>query len=100
MKQRIITSVIALALFLSIIYFDFAGISVELLGAVLAVIGVYELFKMKGLALLSFEGILSAIGAVVLVLPNEPWFSILSANSDQLILFSFVVMILLVLPFL
>jgi len=95
MKQRIITAVIALALFLPIIYFDFAGISVELLGAVLAVIGVYELFKMKGLALLSFEGILSAIGGVVLVLPNEPWFSILPANSDKLILFYFVVMILL-----
>ncbi|AYW44680.1 phosphatidate cytidylyltransferase [Tetragenococcus koreensis] len=95
MRKRVITAVIALLLFLPIIFFDFGGISVQLLGALLAIIGVYELFRMKGLAMLSFEGVLSAIGAVVLVLPNNPWFSYFPDNTDKLILFYFIVMILL-----
>lgn len=95
MRQRVITAVIALALFLPIIFFDFGGISVQLLGALLAIVGVYELFKMKGLAIMSFEGVLSALGAVVLVLPNNPWFSYLPETADKLILFYFVVMLLL-----
>lgn len=45
----------------------------ELAAAVLAGIGVYELFRMKGLAILSFEGVLSILGAVFLVLPAERW---------------------------
>lgn len=95
MRQRVITAVVALALFLPIIIFDFGGIAVELLAAAMAVIGVYELFRMKGLALLSFEGILSAIGAVILVLPKDPWFPFLPLTTDTTTLFYFIVMILL-----
>ena len=36
----------------------------EIAAVALAVVGVYELFRMKGLTLLSFEGVLSALGAV------------------------------------
>ncbi|KAF1301129.1 phosphatidate cytidylyltransferase [Enterococcus saccharolyticus] len=95
MRQRVITAVVALALFLPIIYFDFGGVSVALLGALLAVVGVYELFRMKNLAMLSFEGILSAIGAVILVLPQDPWFSFLPEKTDKFMLFYFIVMLLL-----
>lgn len=95
MRQRVITAVVALALFLPIIIFDFGGISVELLAAALAVIGVYELFKMKGLAILSFEGILSAIGAIILVLPKDPWFPFLPLTTDTTQFYYLVVMILL-----
>ena len=69
MRQRVITAVVALALFIPILWLG--GLAVELVAALLAVIGVYELFRMKGLTLLSFEGILAAIGAVVLVLPKD-----------------------------
>nr|HPJ01201.1 phosphatidate cytidylyltransferase [Enterococcus sp.] len=86
MRQRVITAVVALALFLPIIYFDFGGISVALLGAALAVVGVYELFRMKGLAMLSFEGVLSGLGAVILVLPRE-WFVFLPEKTDKFMLF-------------
>ncbi len=72
MKQRVITAAIALVLFIPIIWIG--GITIEFVAALLAVVGVYELFRMKGLTLLSFEGILSAIGAVILVLPKERWF--------------------------
>lgn len=93
MRQRVITAVVALLLFIPIIWVG--GMAVELLGALLAVVGVYELFRMKGLTLLSFEGILSAIGAVFLVLPKERWFFFLPENTNTFTLFYFVVMILL-----
>ena len=51
--------------------------------ALLAGIGVFELFRMKGLAVLSFEGVLSILGAVILVLPKDPWFAFLPANTDK-----------------
>ncbi|MEY8445357.1 phosphatidate cytidylyltransferase [Enterococcus ratti] len=93
MKKRVITAVVALALFIPIIWMG--GMLLELVAAVLAVVGVYELFKMKGLTLLSFEGLLSAIGAVILVLPKERWFFFLPEMTSTFILFYFVVMILL-----
>lgn len=94
MKQRVITAVVALALFLPIIYYDFGGVSVALLGAAMAVIGVYELFRMKGLTILSLEGVLSAIGAVILVLPDQ-WFVFLPEKTDKFMLFYLMVMLLL-----
>lgn len=93
MRQRVITAVIALALFLPIIWIG--GMAIEFVAALLAVVGVYELFRMKGLTLLSFEGILSAIGAVLLVLPKERWFFFLPENTSTFMLFYFIVMILL-----
>ena len=59
MRQRVITAVVALALFIPILWLG--GLAVELVAALLAVIGVYELFRMKGLTLLSFEGILERL---------------------------------------
>ena len=93
MRQRVITAVVALALFIPILWLG--GLAVELVAALLAVIGVYELFRMKGLTLLSFEGILAAIGAVVLLLPKERWFFFLSEGTDTFMLFYLIVMILL-----
>jgi len=92
-KQRVITAVVALAFFLPIIYFG--GIAIELLAALLAGIGVFELFRMKGLAVLSFEGILAILGAVILVLPQERWFAFLPAGTDKSALFYLVVLLLL-----
>ncbi len=93
MRQRVITAVIALALFIPILWLG--GLAVELVAALLAVIGVYELFRMKGLTLLSFEGILAAIGEILLVLPKERWFFFLSEGTDTFMLFYLIVMILL-----
>ena len=93
MRQRVITAVIALAFFLPIIYIG--GIAIELLAALLAGIGVFELFRMKGLAVLSFEGILAMIGAVILVLPQDRWFAFLPDGTDKSALYYFVVLLLL-----
>lgn len=93
MRQRVITAVVALIIFIPIIWFG--GYAIEIGAAVLAVIGVYELFRMKGLELASFEGVLSALGAVFLVLPKDHWFFFLPEKADNFILFYLTVMILL-----
>lgn len=93
MRQRVITAVVALAIFLPILYVG--GIAIELAAAALAGVGVYELFRMKGLAILSFEGVLSILGAVFLVLPAERWFPFLNDTSGNFLLFYLTVMIIL-----
>lgn len=93
MQQRVITAVVALVLFIPIIIYG--GIAIQLTAAALAVVGVYELFKMKGLELISFEGVLAALGAITLVLPREVWFFFLPEKSDTYILFYVIVMVLL-----
>ena len=59
MRQRVITAIVALIIFIPIIWYG--GFAIEIAAVALAV-GVYELFRMKGLTLLSFEGVLSALG--------------------------------------
>ena len=93
MRQRVITAVVALALFIPIIYVG--GVAIEVTAAVLAVVAVYELFRMKELNIISFEGIISAIGAVLLVLPKARWFFFLPANVDNFSLFYLTVLLLL-----
>lgn len=93
MKQRVITAVVALVFFIPVIWFG--GIAIELVAAALAVVGVYELFRMKGLTLLSLEGVLSAVGAVLLVLPPERWFKFLPVRTDSFMLYYLIVMVLL-----
>lgn len=93
MRQRVITAVVALAVFLPIVYVG--GIAVEVTGALLAVVGVYELFRMKDLNIISFEGILAALGAVILVLPKGRWFPFLPEQVNNDMLFYLIVMLLL-----
>lgn len=96
MKQRVITAVLALIIFIPIIWYG--GIAIEIAGAVLAIIGVYELFHMKGLELRSFEGVLAIIGAILLVLPVNRWFFFLPKGTTNFMLFYLVVMIILATP--
>ena len=93
MRTRVITAVIALAIFLPILFIG--GTILQLTAALLAVIGVYELFRMRQIQLLSYEGVLAALGAIVLVLPKNPWFSFLPVNTEKWMLYYFVVMLIL-----
>ncbi|WP_413301298.1 phosphatidate cytidylyltransferase [Bacillus sp. 1P10SD] len=69
MKQRIITGVIAAALFLPIVYYG--GFPLVLLTYFLATIGLYELLKMKNLSIFSVHGFLSVLFLWVLLFPEE-----------------------------
>ncbi|ETI70338.1 phosphatidate cytidylyltransferase [Neobacillus vireti] len=69
MKQRIITGVVAAALFLPIVYYS--GIPLVLLTYFLATIGLYELYKMKNLNLFSGHGLLSVLFLWALLFPEK-----------------------------
>ncbi|MEH7085445.1 phosphatidate cytidylyltransferase [Neobacillus drentensis] len=69
MKQRIITGVIAAALFLPIVYFG--GFPMVLLTYFLATIGLYELLKMKKLNIFSVNGVLLVLFLWVLLFPEK-----------------------------
>ena len=88
----IITAIVALIIFIPIIWYG--GFALRLPLLLLAVVGVYELFRMKGLTLLSFEGVLSALGAVF-VIPTIKWLNFLPEMQTNFILFYVTVMLLL-----
>lgn len=69
MKQRIITGVVAAALFLPIVFYG--GLPLVLLTYLLATIGLYELFKMKGLSLFTPYGLISMLFLWVLLFPRQ-----------------------------
>lgn len=69
MKQRIITGVIAAALFLPIVFYG--GLPLVILAYFLATIGLYELLKMRKLNIFSIHGLLSLLFLWVLLFPKE-----------------------------
>lgn len=81
MKQRIITGVIAAALFLPIVIFG--GIPFIVVTYVLATIGLFELLRMKNIKLLSSIGVTGAV-LVWGMLARESW--LLSLTKVELLL--------------
>ncbi|WP_286231485.1 phosphatidate cytidylyltransferase [Neobacillus mesonae] len=69
MKQRIITAVVAAALFLPIVFYG--GLPFLLLTYVMASVGLYELIRMKKLNIFSPYGFLATLILWVILLPNE-----------------------------
>lgn len=69
MKQRIITGVIAAALFIPFVIYG--GTPFAILMSIIAVIGFYELLKMKGISIASVPGIIGTLALLVLVVPND-----------------------------
>ena len=69
MKQRIITAVIAAAIFLPIVIYG--GIPFIILTYGLASVGLYELLKMRKINLFSVPGIISLILLWIFLLPKE-----------------------------
>jgi len=69
MKQRIVTGVIAAALFLPFVFYG--GLPFVLLTYFLATVGLYELLKMKKLSMFSIHGFLTLLFLWVLLLPPK-----------------------------
>lgn len=78
LKQRIITGVIAAALFIPLVIIG--GWSFTAIVYAMATVGLYELLRMKKLSIFSVHGILSWIALVVLLLPEG-----LTASFEQMI---------------
>lgn len=68
MKQRIITAIIAFALFIPLVLVG--GLPFTLAVYAIATVGLYELLRMKGIQLFSMEGFFTWAALVVLLLPS------------------------------
>lgn len=94
MKTRIITGVIAAALFIPFVVYG--GLPWTLLVYALAAVAMYELLKMKHISIFSAPGVLGTLALFALLLPNE-WALRIAGNVgyDKLELaFLFVVLLL------
>lgn len=69
MKQRILTAIIAAAVFLPIVMYG--GLPFILLTYLLATVGLYELLKMKKIKFLSLPGLISLALLWILLLPDQ-----------------------------
>lgn len=69
MKQRIITGIIAAAVFIPFVIYG--KVPFTLFVTALAIIGFYEILKMKGISLFSVPGIIGLLALFMLVMPNE-----------------------------
>ncbi|MGO2082439.1 phosphatidate cytidylyltransferase [Vagococcus sp.] len=96
MKQRVITAVIALALFLPLVIYG--GIPLQLVIALMGIIAVYELFNMKNLELKSIEGVLAGLTTVFIILGPSQVLDFLPASVDTNSLYYLFIMIILILP--
>jgi len=90
---RIVTAVIALAIFIPSVIAG--GLWLSLMITVMAVIGVYELFRMHRFVMGSFEGLIAVLGTVCLVFPFDKYLTFLPRSDANFNLFSLVVLILL-----
>jgi phosphatidate cytidylyltransferase len=84
MKQRIITAVVAAALFLPIVMIG--GLPFVILTYLLATVGLYELLKMRKLNIFSTPGLLSVLLLWVILFPREyhSFFSTLHYSKTEL----------------
>ncbi|ALC85999.1 phosphatidate cytidylyltransferase [Bacillus sp. FJAT-22090] len=69
MKQRIITGAIAMALFVPIVLLG--GPIFNILIYVMAVVGLFELLRMKGIKLFSIAGLISILLLFILLIPSS-----------------------------
>lgn len=80
MQKRVISGAVAAAIFLPVLVFG--GVAFDVLVGLLAMVTVAELFKMRGLEIFSFEGILALLGAFVLTVPLGNYFTSLPLDAS------------------
>ncbi|MGE7836411.1 phosphatidate cytidylyltransferase [Viridibacillus arvi] len=93
MKQRIITGVIAAALFIPFVVLG--GLPFSLLVYAMAAVGLYEILRMKGISLFSVQGILTLLTMFILLMPNVWEAKVLEVTSYSKMEFLFLGAILL-----
>jgi phosphatidate cytidylyltransferase len=93
MKQRIVTAIIAAAVFLPIVIYG--GIPFILLTYLIATVGLYELLKMKNIRLFTIPGLLSLSLLWIFLLPKEYQQIILDLNYSKVELAFMVVLLFL-----
>jgi len=92
MKQRVITAVIALILFIPVIFIG--GITLDIVAMVLGAIAMTELLIMRKKLLISFEAIISMLAVMIEIAPNA-WFNGLPAQLNKAYVVYFLIILLL-----
>ncbi|CAM3050661.1 phosphatidate cytidylyltransferase [Lactiplantibacillus plajomi] len=92
MKQRVITAVIALILFIPVILKG--GLILDIVAMLLGVIAMSELLIMRKKLLISFEAIISMLAVAIQIAPNK-WFNGLPAQLDKHYVIYFLIILLL-----
>jgi len=94
MKQRIITGVIAAALFLPIVIFG--GVPFIIVTYILATVGLFELLRMKGMSPLSFAGVAGFAALWLLLVPvryGGEWLASGAAKAGVLAALAFLLLV-------
>lgn len=98
MKQRVITAVIALAIFIPILLAG--GVWLEIAAAALAMVGVFEIYIMRKRIIVSIDFLLTILGTLALAVPVNFYRGWLPNGFNRLdILYIFVVLLLMVTVF-
>ncbi|KRL86778.1 phosphatidate cytidylyltransferase [Lacticaseibacillus pantheris] len=95
MKQRVITAVVALIIFIPILIVG--GPWVDLAAAVLALVGISEIFIMRKKIIVSVEALVAALGTLAVVLPDQYLKWILQTGLSRIDLLGIFMMVLLLL---
>lgn len=93
MKQRVLTAVIALLVFIPLVLIG--GVPFEILAILLGMIGLSEIYIMRKKLLVSPEAVLGVLASLALLVPQS-WLSFLPDTSTRYTLFYFLVLLLLV----
>jgi len=95
LKQRIITAIIAAALFIPFVIYG--NVPFTLLVLAMAVVGFYEILKMKGISLFSVPGILGLLILILLVIPKD-WsgkvVNVIGYSSNLMVVYGIVMLLL------
>ena len=92
MKQRVITAVVALILFIPVIFIG--GITLDIVAMLLGAVAMSELLVMRKKLLISFEAIVSMLAVMIQIAPNK-WFNGLPDQLNKSYVVYFLVILLL-----
>ncbi|NVY97027.1 phosphatidate cytidylyltransferase [Lactobacillus sp. DCY120] len=97
MKKRIITAIVALAIFIPIIIAG--GVWIDVAASVLAIVGLSEVYIMRKRIIVSLDFVIGAIGVLLLSLPEKALTWLPAGFSRFDIAYTFVVFLLIVMVF-
>lgn len=80
MKTRVITAIVALAIFIPLLVYGHWPLTLAMI--VLGIVAMGEVLAMKKILLISWEGILSFIGVAIMILPQS-WLTWLPSNQTR-----------------
>ncbi|WP_127848512.1 phosphatidate cytidylyltransferase [Lacticaseibacillus hulanensis] len=93
MKQRVITAVIALIIFIPILFWG--GIWIDVAAAVLGLVAMSEIFIMRKKIIVSLEALVAGLGVLAMILPDR-FFNWLPQSLGRIDLLGLIIALLLV----